>query len=340
VLGNTRRSYLTTFILNNEIEGVGFSNAIESDNTISFEATAYALNILNFYRIDPQDIDSLKDNLEDKILDMFDNNEVNLYDLYYLLKSLNYLDYIIDTDLSNRIYDFLNQTEQITGGFSFSNTSKSANMASTFYAIQIYPLINSSVPSVQNHKNWILSCYNSDGGYGGNQSLTSTLINTCFAVFLIDELGEIEDLVGIFQTFIYLQSHYVLDLADLLNNGGYLPDEFAQFALLSSTYYSVRAVSLINYDKLIKGHIRSWVLEHQNFKDGGFTENTQGYQQKESSLIASYYAFETLRILDSLSYLSSEIWMVEFDYWILGIVLGSIGLAVVLIFFLWKRRRI
>ncbi|MFW9999557.1 MAG: prenyltransferase/squalene oxidase repeat-containing protein [Candidatus Hodarchaeota archaeon] len=342
VLGKTRRVYLTSFILENEIEGVGFSNAIDNDNTVSFEATAYALNILKNYGIDPHDIETLKTNLEDDIEQLLNSIEVNIYDLFYLMKSLNIVDqdYEIDQSLENRIYKFVNDTGQIGGGFSYSNTSSSENLASTYYALQLYSLIDEPIANMTLHKNWVLSCNNSDGGYGGNQSLSSTLANTYYAISILNELDSVNDLVNINNTLSYLQSHYVLDSADLTNYGGYLPDEFAQFALLSSTYFCVKAVSLMDDTKLFKHSITTWVLSRQNIIDGGFAENTGGYQQKASSVIACYYAFETLKTLDSLYSLNDEIWMVEFNYWILIIVLGSIGLGIVALVYLWRRRRI
>jgi prenyltransferase beta subunit len=343
VLGATRQSYLTSFISSNEIIGEGFTNAIEGDDTVSFEATAHALDILTYYVIFPQDIETLKTNLEDDLKEMFDNNEVVLYDLYYLLKSLNILGHIIDSLLMDRIYKFVNDTEQISGGFSFSNTSKSANLASTYYVIQINTLIDNPIENISLHKNWVLSCNNSDGGYGGNQSLTSTYLDTCFAALILDDerFGDINDLVDRTKTLAYLKSFYVNNSADLNSYGGYLPDELAEYALLSSTYYCVKVISLIESSELNTVATIAWILERQNFKDGGFAENSEAYQQKASSVIASYYAFSTLMILDPLlSVLNSEIWMVEFNYLILGIVLGSIGLVIAAAIFLLRRRRI
>ncbi len=342
VLGKTRQYYLTSFIYQNEIQGEGFTNAIGSDNSISFEATTYALDILNYLAVNPHNIETLKSTLEDNIEEMFNNYEENLYDLFFLMKSLNILDqdYEINLDLENKIYKFLNDTEQITGGFSYSNSTDLVSLTSTYYSIQLFSLIEKPIENITIHKNWVLSCYNSDGGYGSNQSLTSTMVDTCFAVFILEELGEIEALNSVIKTIGYLQSLYIINSADLNNYGGYVPDEYAQIALLSSTYYCVKAVSIIDNTLLFKATIRNWVLEHQNLIDGGFVDNTEGYQQSKSSVITSYYAFETLRILGFLSSLTSEIWMVEFNYWILGIVFVSIGLVIVVAIFLWRRTRI
>ncbi|MFX1390859.1 MAG: prenyltransferase/squalene oxidase repeat-containing protein [Promethearchaeota archaeon] len=339
VLGKTRYSYLITFIRNNEIEGEGFTNAINDE--ISLEATMYALNILDSYGINPLEVETLNGNLENRIEDMFNNDEVSLYDLCFLLKSLNSTEYTIDSDLSDRIYDYVNDAEQLTGGFSFSNTSEVANLASTYFAIQIHFAIGRPIVNLTLHKNWVLSCNNSDGGYGGNQTLSSTLINTFFVALILDEIGDISELVSSIDTLNYLKSFYVNDSADFNSFGGYIPEDLAQYALLSSTYFCVKIISLIDPGELNTNPTINWILARQNFKDGGFAENTEGYQQKISSVIATYFAFETIKILNpSLSSLSSEIWMVEFNYIILGVILGSIGLLIAVAIFLWRRRRI
>lgn len=340
VLGKTRKSYLTGFILDCELKNRGFANAI--DGELSLEATAYALEILDKYSINPQEVETLQTNLENRVKKMFDDDAVELYNLYFLMKSINILEHSIDSALSNRIYKFLNDTEQITGGFSFSNTSNSANIASTYYVIQLYSLINETIENISLHKSWVLSCNNTDGGYGGDPSSVSTYINTCFAVFILDDerFGDIYDLADFNNTLIYLQSFYVGNSADLDNYGGYLPDGLAEYALLSSTYLCVKAIALMDYSQLNAENTIDWTLSRQNYKDGGFAENTDGYQEIDSSVISCFYAFETLRIFNSLSKLNVEIWMVEFNYWILTIVLGSIGFGIALIVFLWKRRRI
>ncbi|MFX0022794.1 MAG: prenyltransferase/squalene oxidase repeat-containing protein [Candidatus Hermodarchaeota archaeon] len=345
VLGKTRRSYLLDFILNTEVEGEGFSNVISGEGgeeLVSLEATAYALNIIDNLDISLNDYTSIDTKLEDKIEDMFDADEVNIYDLYYLLKSLNLIEYTIDSSLSNRIYKFLNETMQPTGGFSFSNSTHLSSLTSTYYVIQLYSLIQQPIVNISIHKDWVLSCNNTDGGYGGNQTLSSTYIDTSFAVFVLadERFGDINDLVDIDKTLAYLKSFYVNNSADLVNYGGYLPDELAENTLLSSTYYCVKAISLIDADALNSNEIVRWVLSHQNFEDGGFAEIIAGDHLIISSVISCYYAFESLETLTALNYLYNDVWMVEFDYLILGVVLGSIGLIIAIAVFLWRRRRI
>lgn len=340
-LGKTRESYLTSFILNNEIASRGFSNGIDEDNSVSLEATVYALDIIKSFGISPQEIEALQTNLEDRIQVMFDNKTVDIYNLYFLLESLNILEFSIDLNLINNIYSFLNGTEQIGGGFSFSNTSTSISLPSTYYAIQLYRLINKTIENKTLHKNWVLNCNNSDGGYGGNQTLSSTLVNTYFAASILDEMGDINALADVNMTLTYLNSFYVDNPSDLNNFGGYFSDESTTHAQLSSTYFCLKAISLINPDLLYSDPTVRWILDRQNFQDGGFADDTEGYDQKSSSVISTYYAFETLKILDpSLSTLSMEIWIVEFNYWILIILLGSIGLIFGIVVYIYRKRRI
>ena len=343
VLGKTRQSYLTSFIYNNEIEGQGFSNSIEDSPTISFEATAYAIDILTHYLKKPHDIETLTSNLEGSIEQTFGNDEVILYDLYFLMNALINLDpdYELKSQLEYRIYEYLNDSAQAQGGFSYSNSSKSVNLASTYYALRLYKLIYKPIVNRTVHKNWVLSCNNDDGGFGGNQSLSSTILNTYFAVSILELLYAIGDLTNASNTISYLQSFYVSNSIDSVNFGGYLPNEVAEYTSLSSTYYCVKAISLIDDTKLDKQNIKKWVLAHQNFIDGGFAENSEGYQQKTSSVTSSNYAFNTLKILDpSLSSLTGDIWMVEFNYLVLVIVLGVIGVSIVGVILFLRRRKI
>jgi len=340
VLSKTRNAYLTSYILNNEIKSSGFSNAISGNKEVSFEATAYAIDILKFYGKKPAEIELLQERLDVNVTAMFDNDDVDLYDLYFLLKSLELLDYSIETNLVNRIYTFLNDTKQVTGGFSLSNTSTSVSIISTFYVIQLFLLIDKPIENTTLQTNWVLSCNNDDGGFGGNTSLPSTLTNTYYALTILNKLGDLNVLSDSNKTINYLKSFYVSDSADLDDFGGYLPDEVALFALLSSTYFCVEAISLINENELSSDSTTAWVLDRQAVQDGGFVDNTHGNQKKLSSVTTSYYAFKTLEILKSLSKLKQEIGMVEFNFLILGIVLISIVFVIAISIYIWRKRRI
>jgi hypothetical protein len=263
-----------------------------------------------------------------------------LYDLYFLIKSLDLLEYQIDPSLKNRIYGYLNETELINGGFSFSNISSSPSMSSTYFIYKTYKLIDGIFPNISIHKNWILQCNNSDGGYGGNTSLSSTILNTYYATSLLSEFDAIDDLVSKNQTVVYLTSHYVSNPSDVTNIGGYIPDPLSKNTLLSSTFYCVSSISLIDDTMLNNAQTSQWVLSHQNFQDGGFGDKTEGTTQLLSSVLTTYSAFRILSTLAELYRLNAEVWMVEFDYIVLLIILVMIGVAVGIGAFIWRRRRI
>jgi len=339
VLGKTRNTYLVDFIYSNEIEGEGFKNGITGEEPIN-EATAYALEVLDYYGRTAHEVIDLETHLETELQAMFDSDEIVLYELYYILKSLNISEYSIEDSLKNRIHQFIKGTEQISGGFSFSNTSSIASMSSTFFVAQVFTLIGQPIPNVTIHKDWVILCNNSDGGYGGNRSLSSTLLTTYYAVYLLDVLSSFNDLADKNQTLTYLNSFYIQNPSDTINDGGCLPDLTANNALLSSTYLYVSAISIIDENMLNRDQTTKWVLSRQYFQDGGFADITEGNSQRISSIISSYYAFETLKIFRSLGKLSAEVFMVEFNYWILVIILAIIGLIAAIGVIIWRRRRI
>jgi hypothetical protein len=341
VLGKTRSVYLTDYIYSNEIEGEGFENGNSEGNELSFEATAYALEILKSFGRNAHDITSLQTNLEDEISHMFSNDAVNLYDLYFLLKSLFNINenYVVEENLKNRIFQYLNDTEQIGGGFSFLNTTMTPSLSSTFFVVKIHSML-APTPLQNNtlHRDWILLNNNTDGGYGNS---TSTLLTTYYAVSLLSMLTSVNDLVDLDDTISYLYSFYVSNPSDVNGVGGFLPDLSSDSPLLSSTYYCVAAISMLNYTLLNTDQITKWLLSRQYFQDGGFADITEGNDQLSSSVIGSYFAITTLTTFDSsLSKLAAEIWMVEFNYWILVILMGSIGLIAVISVVIWRRRRI
>jgi len=342
VLGKTRRVYLTDYIYSNEIEGQGFKNGISTLNDVSFEATAYALETLKILGSPAKRNPELQTNLENEISSMFSSEDVNLYDLYFLLKSLfiTQSTYSIDGSLKNNIFIFLNGTEQVGGGFSFLNTTMSPSLSSTFFVVQIHSMLapSQTLQNITLHKDWILLNSNPDGGYGNS---TSTLLSTYYAVSLLDQLASVDDLANKSKTLSYLTSFYVNNPSDVNNIGGYLPGLTSKSSLLSSTYYCVMAISLIDGSFLNAAKTTNWVLSRQYFQDGGFSDITKGYNQLSSSVIGSYSAFKTLKIFDpNLGTLATDIWMVEFNYWILIILMGSIGLLAVIGIVIWRRRRI
>jgi len=340
----TRQSHIIDFLYENHNDDESFG--------ISTQDNANAIEIIDFYNAyliegflqatKKVDIPTLEVYLEDKITSMFNEGEINIYDLFSLLSTLDFLGKIdsLDLDLHDKIYEYINETVQSTGGFNPTNTSTSANLISTFYIYNIFTLINETVEDQTLHKNWVLSCNNTDGGYGGNPTLPSTLLTTYYSIYLVKELGNVSDLANQNSTLDYLKSFYIKDSDNLENFGGYLPDTFDKNSLLSSTYFCVEGIRLIDSNELNKIATVNWVLNHQNFRDGGFSDHDEGNDQRLSSISASYYAFEILKGFDSLDLLYEDIFMVEFNFLILIIVLSIAGITIAAIYIVWRKRRI
>lgn len=344
VSAKTRQSYLADFLFQNQVGNEKFGN--------SYKDTSYALEIINHYDLytieglfgseTKVDKTTFIENLETKVQEMFDDGEIDLYDLYYLLSSLDILDGLdaLDSNYKDKAHEYINQTEQISGGYAITNTSESANLISTYFVYNIYTLLDEPIFNQTTHLNWILLCNNTDGGYGGNQTLPSTILTTYCAVYLISKLATVDDLYNKTATLNYLISFYCDDPLDLDNYGGFLPDQIASYALLSSTYYCIKAIDLIDDSVLNPTATIKWILDRQNFQDGGFVDDPSEHEEGLSSIPATYHAFKTLLLFNALDNLNKDAFMVEFNYIILIIILSVIGIIAVIIVFIWRKRRL
>jgi prenyltransferase beta subunit len=112
--------------------------------------------------------------------------------------------------------------------------------------------------------------------------------------------------------------------------------------MISSTFYCVIGISLIDDGELEdEEETLAWILNRQNFKDGGFKDIDDGSEQKYSSVVNSYYALEIINLLDTDSVsLNEEIFMVEFNWWILVGLLIGVGVVAVAIIIIRRKRRI
>jgi len=341
-----RKTYLVDFLLKNKIDNEGFAGSLKE--------TTYALEIIDYYDliikqqwygINETNVNAsiTRKYLEDYTISSLNNKTGSIYDLYYFYKSSNILGGTNAPGLIERIKDYLSKSRVSGGGFAPYNTSKSASLSSTYYAINLYSLLNETIPTITSHKNFVLSCRNSDGGFGGNASLSSTITDTFYALQILHEISNLSYLTRPDITLKYLNSTYCNDESDTINYGGYLPDENSKYASLSTTYYCVQAISLINSSKLslTKQFTINWLLSRQNFQDGGFVDIGDQTSQIFSSISGSYYAFEALKTLNAdLNQLEEEVFMVEWNYWILIILLSSIGIAIAIYIFVQRSRKI
>ncbi len=365
VLAKPRKTYITDFLYECEIHDEGFSNSVDNDDEVLADATAYALEILeefnllkteeyfqneqNPFEVTTKEINTtdLTEELEDSAEGEVDSGDPDIYKLYFFLKSLELLedtneDYEVSSSVKSKIRTFVDSLLQNGGGYAASKTSTSATMASTYFALKIYDLLDKDYANKTLTKNWIGSCYNGDGGYGGSIDSSSTILNTYYAIFSMDEIDDVDELAGKDSTIDYLQSFYEDNENDEENYGGYYPDDNAENTMISSTFYCIMGISLIDDGELEnEEETLEWILNRQNFKDGGFKDIDDGDEQKYSSVINSYYALEIINLLDADSVsLNEEIFMVEFNYWILVGLLVAIGIVAVAIIIIRRKRRL
>ena len=338
----------------------GFTNSEreyygDDSNDVSYQATAYALEILGDYNLlEEKDLfgkvttshnsSDLQEELEDGLTGMYEAGFADLYDTYYILESLEEMDYEISGTTALLITSFLGASMQIGGGISGSDKSSDANLISTYYAFMIYDLLDQPIPNILGHRNFVASCANPDGGYSGDPGSSSTLANTYYAVLVTEYLEDIKVILNPDLTIDYLNSFYVDEEDDKENYGGYLPDHNAENAHLSSTYYCIRAVEILDEEELEdKDSIAEWVLSRQNFQDGGFVDTSDGYKQKYSSVVNTYFAHEILDIIERKELLDEKIFMLEFEWWdwlIFWIIICSLCVLAIYGIYIWRKRKV
>ena len=331
----TRRTFLINYILSTEVEDNGFGN--------SYEETSHALEVLSDSgTISSLDTETLTSYLQDEIQNKFDDNKMNVYDLYYLLNSLDLListGDLVSSSLKNIIIYFLDTTNQTGGGFSPINTTGTPNVISTYYAIKAYNIIDNNKEINEIHKNWTLNCKNDiDGGFGGNSTLSSSLISTYYAISILELFQATGEIVSVSDTIDYLKSFYVSEVNDQDNYGGYLPYNNSNKALLSSSYYCIQSLNILSPEDLHNSPTCNWAYSLQNLKDGGFSDRSVGTEQLYSNIPCSYYAFKIITLLGGN--LDVHIWMVEFNWIVLIIILSIIAFSIVIAIYLWRKRRI
>ena len=345
-MAKTRSSYLIDYIYSNQ--------GVSEDNGelfgLTYEDTAQALEILKYYNAfsiegvlgveHKVDKVELSDYLEEQLVHMFDSKTILIYDVYYILQSLNLIDSSIGTALSERIERYLNSSSHNSGGFSSLNTSDTRDLSSTFYAYKIYDLLGAEFPNSTIHENWILDCYNNDGGFGGNSTLPSTILTTYYAIVLIAELDDLDSLITKSITVDYLTSFYMDNEYDSIKYGGYRPATQSTYPLISSTFLCTSVIDYINPARLNRTETVNWVIDRQNFQDGGFSDIFTLNNQELSSIPASYYAFKTLILFDAQSSLNINDFMVEFDFFVLLIVFSVCGALVILVYVIWRKRKV
>ena len=142
VHAKSRWSYLSDFIINNRVENDGFSNSVQYNESVSYEATYYALKMLsdlNLLQSQP-DLDILKEKLSTNVEYELNNlDENSLTELFYLLYSLELLDGTdkITSTQKTEISEFVNDSKVVGGGYGSFNSS-TATVFHTYFSIKIH----------------------------------------------------------------------------------------------------------------------------------------------------------------------------------------------------------
>ncbi|TFG04056.1 MAG: hypothetical protein EU539_11700 [Promethearchaeota archaeon] len=359
-LAKPRKVYLVDYLYDCEVEDEGFSNSPEQDKDASIEATAYALEILD-------DLDSLTikdlfgtvernvnttdlaEELEESLENRLNEGDASIYDLYYLYSALLILqdtvnDFEIGSSNEGNLEAYIDSLLQQSGGYLPRASAPSPTLSSTYHALELYDLLDESPINDSQTISWIISCKRSNAGYGGDTNSPATISNTYYAIMAMEILSDPDRLPGEGATVDYLKSFYEDDENDADDFGGFYPDDNAKHALISSTYFCVMGIATIDEDEFDNDEeeeIIAWILSHQNYQDGGFVDDSDGSDNKVSTIVNSYFAYKVLNLFDTqLESLNEEIFEAEFNWWILIIILASIGVIFVIAVIIWRKRRI
>jgi len=229
----------------------------------------------------------------------------------------------------NEIYSFLRGCQNSDGGFGITtskNNLYSSSLESTFYSIIALNIIG-YIPRLKLHipktVNWVISHYNIDGGFHGDNSVISNEYYTFLALLILNLLKQL-DRVDINLTSNYLVnaqikknpevtittsrllSLYLLKMLERLNltistsrlarcqnkNGGYRNKKISIVyrSDMNSTFQAILGLYLIGKTKKIKKeNAIKWILSCQN-DDGGFGNKPNS----KSSISYTYDAIMSL----------------------------------------------
>jgi prenyltransferase beta subunit len=349
VSAKTRRNYIIDFIISNRIGNDGFSNSFQTNTTVSYEATYYALKILddlNSLQNQP-DLDIFEEELAKEVETELDSlDEYSLTKLYYLLHSLELLDGFdkVTSTQKAEISTWINNSKAGSGGYG-NNNSTSPSVIYTFYAANIMLLIQNTgnIPEGDSHTNYVLTCFNSDGGFGGTISAESSIPSTYYAVTGVNGYSELSDLSVQNESCIdYIRSFYVLDSSDSENYGGFSETQLPNKSLISTTYYCALTLQLLDSSELNSQATSQWILSHQNLNDGGFVDSAEKDIVVYSSIKSTYFAFSIIKLFDvSLLSLNENFWDVETNWLILIFILLVLFTGIVAIgLYIWRKRQL
>lgn len=224
--------------------------------------------------------------------------DYSVSNIYIAAKIINDVD--PSDDLSIHVTFINNSYDNITTyGFGPNpDLKEETNLISTYHAIKTLELTgNLSLVNLTRVHQFVNSCKLGNYMYASSpDSNTTSLVATAYALSLYDSVLAAFD-QGIFDG---PAPSAVLNYLNGINDpeGGFFDDSINNEPTLFASYFAVRINNLIADTEIAGGkkNLEDWILSKQNF-DGGFVEGES--PPASSSISATYYAIETLYLLDS-----------------------------------------
>jgi prenyltransferase beta subunit len=354
-LAATRTAVLSDFLKSNQNLGTGgfYDNKIVAGGTgqESVLATRSAIVSLNLLGSTSLDQNRVEEWLQDQIDIAIDDKD--LVSLAYSLEALDQIDEInlVQTATVDQIKALLVTCKDNYGTFNAkigygTTAAADASVVGTFFAVKIFyhlNLVDSYLLStITNISAYIMGCYDTTGGF--NASLTTgspQLINTYYALGALDYLNNVQ-ILGIKKPTVrtFIESFYVENINEPLHNGGYsfYPEDEIPFTTFLATFCAWSSLQALYAGWTPESATNSWILNHQNDADGGFTENVLPGEERTSSCLTSYYAVKMIEYSPGLASLNTEFLGFDIEWWFYIVVSVAIAVAIVVGVIIHKRR--
>ncbi|MBD3351488.1 MAG: hypothetical protein GF364_08370 [Candidatus Lokiarchaeota archaeon] len=360
-LADTRRSYLLTFILENQNSSNGgfyeYGTDDSSAEDTSLRATQCSVNVLNMLSEleDPQ-ITSSETRLTNYFMDEITPsiNDNNTQRLMYSLQGLDLLGKIetIDSPLQNDITEYLASCKEIYGtaiGYAYSPDEElNATVWGTYFIINCYYHLDLlAVVSEAGVSQYLISCIDdASTGKGFKSNISSgeiSLVNTFYGLQTLQVLERVSQISEVVRTSIqdYVDSFYVDDENQDDHYGGYaitILNELPFTTMLPTYYATFCRTALFGSNEVLQA-TKDWVLNLHNPQDGGFMDNVIPGQEQHSSTIISYYATAILALDDpELTILEENVWESDINWWLVVGIIALVSACIVAAIIGYRRR--
>ncbi|HME50816.1 MAG TPA: prenyltransferase/squalene oxidase repeat-containing protein [Candidatus Lokiarchaeia archaeon] len=276
----------------------------------------------------------------------FPGSVVTLQSTYQALQIAEYFDIatMLDRNDLNNNENFTKLSQNANGGFG-ANPSLSANATifSTYFALKILNFTGNltgqySVINENKVYQFLQSCGNGTDLFSGSPNSATSIMATAFATMIYYEF--LSNFTNLFT------GPRTLAIVSYIKNnvgqyGGFIDPSIDNVATLSTTYYAVKTLSLLNIGiPNDDNNLTNWIMNHQNNNDGGFIEGDPS--QTSSSILATYYAAYALNLVDSSAMnQDTPTTLTQIAGTVFAIVLIIVIVAlIVIVYYVRKRNRI